>query len=580
MIKNNNNIKGVAYEIQIRDYIINTISKQAYLWADVPETILLKNNIIGSHNAARLNRIQKKENKENKLRDTGIDIIQIDDETRCSLVQCKNGYKRGLKISDLGGFNAWLSVLDKLRGFVYYTDKLSPNILALPSTPRIKYIKQPFVDNKTIIRPVNRGYIPYSYQKLAFDKCIEHFTLHKRGIMSLPCGTGKTLISYLVSETYKQVIIISPLKQFARQNLDKYIEYGYKNKTLLIDSDYNVGVRNIAEIKTFIEINKSFLLSSTFCSVDCIHEILKYCLNPLIIVDEFHNISKQQVSNKEDYFYKILNSDNKILFMSATPRVYDLENKSDDNTENDGLETEINIGDIFGEVIYKMSFSEAIARKFITDYRIWLPSIHEDNNQLTNELSIYEIDNYIKAKCVFFFSCLLNNGSKKCIVYCQHTNEINLLIEAMNKLNEHFCIDYKIGQITSSVSESKRGTILSDFSEGKNIQLLFSIRILDECIDIKACDSIFIAYETNSKIRTIQRMSRCMRIDIQNKFKVGNIYIWCNIYACILQTLSCVKEYDIFFKDKIKINETNFHNKKEEEGENGVYEDAELIENI
>ena len=63
--------------------------------------------------------------------------------------------------------------------------------------------------------------------------------------------------------------------------------------------------------------------------------------------------------------------------MSATPRIYDLEENDDNGIDNT---------DIFGEVFYKMNFNEAIENKFITDYKIWLPSIHEDNEQ-SEELS-------------------------------------------------------------------------------------------------------------------------------------------------------------------------------------------------
>lgn len=52
-----NKILGDNYEIQIRDYIINILNKKAYLWHHVPETILIENGIIGSHNQYRLKRI-------------------------------------------------------------------------------------------------------------------------------------------------------------------------------------------------------------------------------------------------------------------------------------------------------------------------------------------------------------------------------------------------------------------------------------------------------------------------------------------------------------------------------------------
>jgi len=123
-----NQEKGYNYEIQIRDYIINKLNKPAYLWSDTPETILINCGIIGSHNHHRLSRINKVYPlKKNGLIDTGVDIIQIESE-KCSLVQCKNGYKKGLTINDLAGFYAWMASMSNVKGYVYYTDKLSTNL--------------------------------------------------------------------------------------------------------------------------------------------------------------------------------------------------------------------------------------------------------------------------------------------------------------------------------------------------------------------------------------------------------------------------------------------------------------------
>jgi superfamily II DNA or RNA helicase len=527
-----NKIKGDNYELQIKYYIINQLNKQAYLWSEAPETILIDSGIIGSHNEHRLRRIS---NKENSLQDTGIDIIQIEDNNMCSLIQCKNGYKNGLTMNDLAGFMCWIATLDKLNGYIYYTNKLSVNIKELPVNKRITYVKQKYIEEKNIKE--NNKFIPYDYQLEAQQEFINKFT--NRGILTLPCGSGKTLITYLISSLYKKIIIISPLKQFAKQNLDRFVEYGYNNKTLLVDSD---GERDINEINKFVNSNESFLISSTFCSIDVIYQIK----DALFIIDEFHNLNKNNVTNENDNFYKLLHSDNKILFVSATPRIYEL--------EDEDYELEL-----FGPVIYNMTFTYAIENKYITDYKIWLPSIHEDNKQLDNELNIYEIDSTIKAKCKYFYSCLLNNGSRKCIIYCIDTEEITNMINSMNKLNEFYYLDYEINQITSKNTEKERTKLLNNFATNTKIQLLFSVRILDECIDIPSCDSIFITYPSKSKIRTIQRLCRCIRIDKKNKFKVGNIYIWCEEYDEILETLSGIKEYDLFFKDKISINQTNYY---------------------
>ena len=115
-------------------------------------------------------------------------------------------------MANLAGFMCWIATLDKLNGYVYYTNKLSENIKCLPSNKRIIYVKQKY--NKELIKPYdyqlkanisNKQLIkPYDYQLKAKEEFNKQFI--NRGILSLPCGTGKTLISYLCSNNYKQII--------------------------------------------------------------------------------------------------------------------------------------------------------------------------------------------------------------------------------------------------------------------------------------------------------------------------------------------------------------------------------------
>ena len=122
-------------------------------------------------------------------------------------------------------------------------------------------------------------------------------------------------------------------------------------------------------------------------------------------------------------------------------------------------------------------------------------------------------------------------------------------------------MDLNLQVITSEIIHTKRQEILDTFSISEKIELLFSVRIMDECIDIPKCDSIYITYPSKSKIRTIQRMCRCIRVNQSNKFKIGNIYIWCTEYDEILDTLSGIKEYDTLFKDKISVLEIDWTKK-------------------
>ena len=66
-----NNLKGLFYEKQIKDYIYKKFNKISYLWKETPELILINAGIIECHRDAKLMR------KINS-KDTGIDIFQLD----------------------------------------------------------------------------------------------------------------------------------------------------------------------------------------------------------------------------------------------------------------------------------------------------------------------------------------------------------------------------------------------------------------------------------------------------------------------------------------------------------------------
>lgn len=259
------------------------------------------------------------------------------------LVQCKNGYSNGLRMSDLAGFYGWMSHLNNIDGIVYYTSKISQNILNLPPNNRIKYIKHPYQDLE-IADNQNNQYIDkkpqkinlYDYQLEALKKLREHFVDNSRGILSLMCGMGKTLISYEFSKKYSKVIIISPIRQFVKQNLNRFKEYGCNKNYLTISCD---GTRHIDTIKHFINSNNEFLISCTFISVDvlldCIKDLDKS--NLMIIIDEFHNLPKTSLTDETNHLYKLLHTDFNILFLSATPRIYELENNDEEQLDTASL---------------------------------------------------------------------------------------------------------------------------------------------------------------------------------------------------------------------------------------------------
>ncbi len=78
--------------------------------------------------------------------------------------------------------------------------------------------------------------------------------------------------------------------------------------------------------------------------------------------------------------------------MSATPKLYDLEN------------TNYNIENILGKIIYKMNFIDAIINNYISNYEIYLPVHDEDNyNQLLDQIKISEYNDLLIKKVLYYF---------------------------------------------------------------------------------------------------------------------------------------------------------------------------------
>ena len=276
MISNTNQEKGKSYENFINIHI-NKLpnTKKSYLWNFIPEQILFDAGLITDYNKHRLRRVKKivdLDDPINTLKDVGIDILQVEKDDNITFIQCKN-YAQRLGVDDLAGFWMMMSQHNNKKGIVYHSNnKLSVNIKEYMINDRIKFIHQP-MENKDEIKDITNlvanlqivdttnliSNIPklYDYQEEIVDLFKTHYLTNDKGILSAPSGTGKTIESCYISKIYDLVILLSPLKQYAEQNIDRYMEYDPSRKHLLVDSD---GTRDINEIREFIKNNNKVLI--------------------------------------------------------------------------------------------------------------------------------------------------------------------------------------------------------------------------------------------------------------------------------------------------------------------------------
>jgi len=474
---------GFTYEYFVLEQIRKDYDK-VWHWKDFPEKLMYDNHLIKDYNIFCKYRY-----------DIGADLVAFKDN-KYYFIQCKN-YNDTILMENLAGFYFLLYEYN-LTGILYYNGKLSQRVIDL-STNKIQFINLPF-NNSTIdiIPNIEKPLIIRDYQQEAYNQL-----LHKKSSMlSLPCGMGKTYTTSLMAKHYDNIIILSPLRYLAFQTLEQYKKYlGTEYSPILISLD---GKRKIEDINNYIK--QKNIISSTYDSVDILIKLISKLKNIYIIVDEFHNLSDNNINDINNDMYKLINYNCDKIFVSATP-----------------LKDFMNITDI-----YNYNWKDAIHNKYICDFNIYIP----DNNE--NFLTFVEmikktcnnnINDSIIKKAYFMLKSMLFNGDKKCICYMTNIEYANNIIEILSWLSKLLNIEIEYWQIDCNTKKTKREKIINNFKESNKIAIIINVHILDEGINIPECDSIFITQPSNNIINIIQRMCRANRI-IDNKNNC-NIYLWC-----------------------------------------------------
>ena len=479
-------IKGDNYELQIYFYLLSIYKDhEIFLWSYVPIKYLIELKFIENNNDDIKNIKQ--------VKDIGCDILMRNIATnKFIFVQCKNYNNKNICINDLGGFPFLLLNRSHVDGILISNSDVSKNIkkeitiekriihLIVKYEEIIESIKE---NTKILSNNINNKIIPYQYQIDAYNCLLNK----KRAICHMPCGTGKTIVAMMLAKNYDNIIIFSPFLLFASELLDKFkSEFNYNS--ILVDSD---GTRDINKIK----LSDKNIISATYKSADIVNKIINNLNNCLVIIDEFHDLSENNVMNKDDNLNKILINNNfNFLFLSATPKLYN-------------FSKEINKA-IFGNIEYSYSFADAIKNKHINDYQIIIP----------NKKNVYD-------KYQFIYHNILYYGYNKCIIYCENKNKANEMVKGIKKSNIYDVPIY-MDVITYKTNSKKRNEILKNFRESTMLSIIVSVHILDECVDIPECDSIYISYKNKFQVKTIQRICRCMRIHPTKRQKSG-VFLFC-----------------------------------------------------
>ncbi|MCQ2828726.1 DEAD/DEAH box helicase [Helicobacter pylori] len=438
---------------------------------------------------------------------------------------------------------------------------------------------------------------PRSHQTEAINATKEYFSNPKnaRGKLIMACGTGKTYTSLKIMEALdpKITLFLAPSIALLSQTFREYVqEKSDPFYASIVCSDDKVGksknednddinfselpLKPSTRLEDILSVyekaqkeNKRFIIFSTYQSALRIKEAQEAGLNgiDLIICDEAHRtVGAMYSSNERDdkNAFTLCHSDKNIkakkrLYMTATPKVYSESSKAKAK-EKDNVIYSMDDADTFGEEIYTLNFSKAIALDLLTDYKVIILAVRKENlsgvtNSVNQKISRLEakgtkldkklINNEFVCKIVGTHKGLAKQDlivlddenkedhnlqhqydtapSQRAINFCKSINTSKNIKDSFETIMECYDEELKkksfknlkisIDHIDGTMNCKDRLEKLEKLNqfEPNTCKVLSNARCLSEGVDVPALDSIVFFDGKSAMVDIIQAVGRVMR---------------------------------------------------------------------
>ncbi|GAA9394580.1 DEAD/DEAH box helicase family protein [Helicobacter pylori] len=315
--------------------------------------------------------------------------------------------------------------------------------------------------------------------------------------------------------------------------------------------------------------NKRFIIFSTYQSALRIKEAQRMGLGEidLIICDEAHRtVGAMYSSNERDdkNAFTLCHSDGNIqakkrLYMTATPKVYSESSKARAKESDNAIYSMDDEG-IFGEEIYTLNFTRAIALDLLTDYKVMILAVRKEDlsgvtNSVNKKISRLEaegtkldkklINNEFVCKIIGTHKGLAKKDlialddenkedhnlqnkydttpSQRAINFCKSINTSKNIKDSFETIMECYNEELKkksfknltisIDHIDGTMNCKVRLEKLEELNEFKpnTCKVLSNARCLSEGVDVPALDSIVFFDGKSAMVDIIQAVGRVMR---------------------------------------------------------------------
>lgn len=475
-----------------------------------------------------------------------------------------------------------------------------------------------------------------------------------RGKLIMACGTGKTFTSLKIAERLVgrggRILFLVPSLSLLSQTLTEWTQ---ESSTLLhsfaVCSDGDVGKKRKSEddaVQTFThelrypatteparlasemakrhDADHMSVVFSTYHSIGVISRAQKdFGLSEfdLVICDEAHRTTGATFSDAdESNFVRIHDADyikaSKRLYMTATPRIYGDNAKAKAEIESVELCSMDNEA-MFGKELHTITFSEAVSRKLLVDYKVLVLAVEEKHVSRRLQELLNDGDNQLKvddaAKIVGCWKALAKQGltedligdnepMKRAVAFCQviepsdgkrGTHKVSSknissmfqsVVEAyqesekVDEASRLICEAKHVdGSMNASEKDEKLAWLKSEASEG-TCRILSNVRCLSEGVDVPALDAVLFLTPRNSQVDVVQSVGRVMRNAPGKKrgYVVLPVVIPANMephealsdnktYKVVWQVLQALRSHDDRFDGMINKVDLNGHDPRKME---------------
>ncbi len=352
------------------------------------------------------------------------------------------------------GFNRIRYCIDKQGVF---NTGLLPRVIRWLDESKIEYDKADkrvlsLMNMKMVNCKANFTLKPYKAQLAA----VEAMRKAHRGCISMPTGSGKSLVIALLIDLFSvRTLIVVPSLELKAQLIESL-------KGIFKDMS-NIAVENIDS--TALKSLKGF---------------------DFLIIDEAHRSAAKtfQKLNKTAW-----NGIYHRAYMTATP----FRNQTEETLLLEG---------IIGEVVYSLSYKEAVAEKFIVPieaYFIEMPKVKTDAFTWAQTYSELVVNNVARNETIAWLLLSLNAQNKSTLCLVKEIKHGELLSELTG-------LPFSNGQDDDSRK------FIGEFSKGKIKTLIATEAIAGEGCDTKACEFVIIAGLGKAKSALMQKIGRCLRV--------------------------------------------------------------------